>query len=342
MALPASGQISMSEVNVELGYSSTAQISLNDSAVRTLFGISSGAISLNDGHGKSNAFLATISSNQQQLNLRTWALANGWNGTSAATITVASGVYIWSDSTATAALTIDGSWPGGITLVNNGFIMGKGGDGGVGVPNIVGSSGGGGGHAVSLGANATISSASGYIGGGGGGGGCGGSSGWYGGGGGGGAGGGNGGGSTGNSQRGAGGGRIMPGANSPSGTGGKPANPFIVGYAGAVSPGGYGDSGGGAVITAGAFGGCGQNSAGASSGTGTSFGLSGADSGYAFIQGAGGGGGGWGGSGGSGSATSGGVAGSSGGVAGKAVAVNGYTVIWAGGFPSGNVFGVAS
>jgi len=54
MTLPYSGTISMSQVDVELGRSSTATISLNDSAVRSLFGISSGTISLNDGHGKSN------------------------------------------------------------------------------------------------------------------------------------------------------------------------------------------------------------------------------------------------------------------------------------------------
>lgn len=44
----------MSDVNVELGYSSTATVSLNDAAVRTLFAIASGQISLDDGHGKSN------------------------------------------------------------------------------------------------------------------------------------------------------------------------------------------------------------------------------------------------------------------------------------------------
>jgi hypothetical protein len=54
MALPSSGVISMSDVNVELGLSSSATISLNDAAVRSLFGIASGTISLSDGYGKSN------------------------------------------------------------------------------------------------------------------------------------------------------------------------------------------------------------------------------------------------------------------------------------------------
>jgi len=54
MALPASGAISLSAVNTELGLSSTAAITMNDTAVRTLFGKSSGAIALGDGYGKSS------------------------------------------------------------------------------------------------------------------------------------------------------------------------------------------------------------------------------------------------------------------------------------------------
>jgi len=54
MTLPASGAISFSAVNIELGLSSTAQISLNDAAVRTLFGDASGAVTMSDAYGKSN------------------------------------------------------------------------------------------------------------------------------------------------------------------------------------------------------------------------------------------------------------------------------------------------
>lgn len=54
MALPSSGSISLSQVNVELDLSPTATISFNDSAVRSLFGVSSGAISMSNGYSKSN------------------------------------------------------------------------------------------------------------------------------------------------------------------------------------------------------------------------------------------------------------------------------------------------
>jgi hypothetical protein len=49
------GTISMSDVNTELGRSSTTNISLNETAVRTLAGVASGTISMDNLRGKSNA-----------------------------------------------------------------------------------------------------------------------------------------------------------------------------------------------------------------------------------------------------------------------------------------------
>jgi hypothetical protein len=54
MTLPASGPINFDEMNLELGLLRFAQISLNDPAVRTLFEVSSGAISVVAAYGKSN------------------------------------------------------------------------------------------------------------------------------------------------------------------------------------------------------------------------------------------------------------------------------------------------
>lgn len=59
MALPASGQITLNQVNVELDNSGTAQIGMGDTAVRDLFGIPSGEIEMSDGYGKSSQILPT-------------------------------------------------------------------------------------------------------------------------------------------------------------------------------------------------------------------------------------------------------------------------------------------
>lgn len=130
MTLPASpNAISLSQVNTELGLTATATISMNDAAVRTLFGKASGAISMSDGHGKANQFALTISTNQTNANLRTLAINAGWNQVSNLIVTISSGVIVSSNNTGIAALTVAGAFPNGVTLVNNGIIVGKGGNG---------------------------------------------------------------------------------------------------------------------------------------------------------------------------------------------------------------------
>lgn len=53
MALPTSGSISLSQVNVELGKAGTTSISLGNSDVRGLAGLASGTIAMSNLHGKS-------------------------------------------------------------------------------------------------------------------------------------------------------------------------------------------------------------------------------------------------------------------------------------------------
>lgn len=132
MTLPVSGAISFNNINVELGVSGTTQASLGQSSYRTLAGVASGTISMSNFYGKSNQFAFTISSNQTNANLASLATAAGWNGSSKVVATIASGVYISSNSTGTPALTVNGSFPGGVELINNGYIIGRGGNGGAG------------------------------------------------------------------------------------------------------------------------------------------------------------------------------------------------------------------
>lgn len=173
MALPASGAISLNQVNVELGLSGTAQISMNSAAVRGLFAVASGAISMSDGYGKASQFSFSITSNQTNADLRSLAIAAGWDQSTELVANINSGVIISSNSTGTAALTISGSYPSGLTVTNSGTIVGRGGNGGKGAgPAYTGpSSGSGGGTALSVSSGCTFTNNGTIAGGGGGGGG---------------------------------------------------------------------------------------------------------------------------------------------------------------------------
>ena len=330
MTLPATGSISFNKVNVELGVAATTAISLNKATVRTLFGVSSGAISLNVGHGKSNSVSAavTLSGNTANYTLNPAAVPGYVSGKTGVTLTINGGVYLYSTSTGGAALTVSGFAAGdSITIVNNGYIMGMGGAGAATSPGSPG------GNAISLGTNASIINNS-YIGGGGGGGtgtqiGYG-NNGGGGGGAGGGAGasvtsspGGAGGGigaagatavgrsyvsgkSTYYVSGGGGGGRVFPGV------GGTVTPYFIYGHGGtAGGEGGNSDYDGYSYTTAGDGG-----SGGGAGGNGNT-----------------GGGGGWGASGGNTNGAG------TGGAGGKAIALNGYTATRSG---SGTTYGVVS
>ena len=136
MALQSSGNaISLSDIQTEFGGSNPISISEyyrggsfmtdNNTGVPT-----SGAIDMSDFYGTSNQFEFTISTDTQEANLSTLATAAGWNGTDPLNVTVASGVYLWSDDTAVGGLTIPSSLNGLVTITNNGYIIGRGGNSG--------------------------------------------------------------------------------------------------------------------------------------------------------------------------------------------------------------------
>jgi Phage tail fibre adhesin Gp38 len=134
MALPSSGPLSFSDIQSEFGgsnpislseyYRGGSYVTTNNTGVPT-----SGQIALNVFRGTVKQFAFTISTNYSTpQNLRSLALAAGWNGTDAVLAT--NNANISSNTTGTPALTINGSFPNGLVFVNNGYIVGMGGAGG--------------------------------------------------------------------------------------------------------------------------------------------------------------------------------------------------------------------
>jgi hypothetical protein len=337
-AISLGGAVAGQSINLENGFSATAQVSLNDTAVRNLAGVASGAITMpTNFYGKSNTvnISYTFSANTANASLNLSSISGYVAGKSNITVTINSGVYLYSTSVSGYGLNITGGTTGDtLIIVNNGYIMGQGGKGGNQLATTV-PAGETGGPAINFGfgmAGATITNTSGYIGGGGGGG-----SGYMAGGGGG-AGGGAGGndnigsqsggagggvgsaGSNGGAYQepigkssylwvgnGGGGGRIIPGTGGAGGLGNDSSYANATGKGGG-SGGGGGGNGAIGYTTNGTAGGSAGNSASNAGGR------------------AGAGGGGWG--------ASGGSSGGAGGGGGKAINLNAKTITWTGGASS--------
>jgi hypothetical protein len=176
MALQGSGPISLANIQTEFGGSNPISISeyyrngtyvtYNNSSVPT-----SGIISLSQFYGTNTLFSLTISTPYTTpQNLRTLAIAAGWDENDYLLVTNNS--IISSNTTSSAALTVSGSFPNGVALVNHGTIVGMGGRGGD--KASVGQPGGG---ALAVSSSVTLRN-QGTIAGGGGGGGSSGDFGW--------------------------------------------------------------------------------------------------------------------------------------------------------------------
>ena len=135
MAIQESGVIKLSEIRDE--FVGSDPINLSDYYRNGIYVPSnnllvptSGAISMGNFYGAVRQFTFTITEDiSTPQDLATLATAAGWDGTSP--LVVINDAIISSNTTSTAALTVGDDFPAGVTLINNGYIVGMGGAGGI-------------------------------------------------------------------------------------------------------------------------------------------------------------------------------------------------------------------
>lgn len=91
-----------------------------------------GTHALMTGSAKKRTKFVNITSDTNNVNLASYAASAGWDSAAPLVVYVDSDVIVGSTSTSTYALRINSTYPNGLTLINKGYIVGKGGDGGVG------------------------------------------------------------------------------------------------------------------------------------------------------------------------------------------------------------------
>ena len=141
MALPSIGSpIKFSQVNTELGLTSTAKLNMNSTIMRVLFGnlVDKSITKMSQGRGKSARakINLTIDTTRQNYSVYNSAISTGAYvaGKSDIVVTINSGIYVGSYSVSEPAMTVEDTFTSGdtITINNNGTISGAGGFGGVG------------------------------------------------------------------------------------------------------------------------------------------------------------------------------------------------------------------
>lgn len=120
MALQSSGQITLKEIATE--FEDTAPSTLKEFYSAASGVPDSGEITLKDFYGKSNAFSLPLSSgNISGADIRSLAVAAGWDESTLLVVTISA------DTTLYNSATVAGSFPSGVSIVNNGAITGRGG-----------------------------------------------------------------------------------------------------------------------------------------------------------------------------------------------------------------------
>lgn len=129
MALQSTGAISLDDLHVEVGGTSGTTCSLNDADIRALINVGDSAgQSIQQYYGKSSETSLPTGGSTINGQVQLQEITASTYISSGGTLRIPSNMWVWSNSTSTAALTIDIP----CTIINDGKIIGKGGTGGYG------------------------------------------------------------------------------------------------------------------------------------------------------------------------------------------------------------------
>jgi len=137
MALPTSGTITLDEIHVEAGGTTTTTATINDADIRALIGKAAGVtMSFDEWYGATATVTINITLTANTNNYNIFSSKGGTYvaGKTIVNLTINSGVVVGSTSPNTPALQTGSPWTSGdvINIINNGTIKGCGGTGGAG------------------------------------------------------------------------------------------------------------------------------------------------------------------------------------------------------------------
>lgn len=127
MALPITGLLSASQINVELGRAVSATFQVGGASERNLAKVPTGSLSFGIFRGKSSVILRTITSSVVPVTLESLFDPADWTSSTDKMAILPSGSFVGTTNPALSAITVGSAWGGGLTLEIGGIVYGASG-----------------------------------------------------------------------------------------------------------------------------------------------------------------------------------------------------------------------